>query len=480
MSLKPGLTVPQADSSRDATAANTPSSSIMDKDVEKDGIDVGDVSADYSASERGAADIAEKSANNEEVVPAPPQPQQPAFDPSAFPDGGLKAWTVVAGAFASLFVSFGWINCIGVFQEYYETHQLRQYSSQEVAWIPSTESCMMFLGGIWVGRLYDNYGPRYLLMAGTFFHVFGLMMTSISKQYYQFFLAQAVCSAIGCSLFFYPSMSAVTTWFFKRRALALGVTASGSSIGGVIFPVMVEKLIPQVGFGWTMRICAFLILGLGFFANLTVVSRIPPRPRPVKPMDFVRPFSEPTFATLATGAFLTWLGLFIPFTFIILASRAHGVPNSLAKYLVPIMNAASTFGRTIPPFFADRVGRLNVLLSMSILSSIITLALWIPSSGSAAAVVYCCVFGFSSGGVASILPAVIAQFSNIQEIGVRTGALFSVAAIATLIGSPIAGQIISNGGYRSMQAFGGATLAGGSLVWIFLWIRLGGIKGKKV
>lgn len=144
------------------------------------------------------------------------------------------------------------------------------------------------------------------------------------------------------------------------------------------------------------------------------------------------------------------------------------------------MNAASTFGRTIPPFFADRVGRLNVLLSMSILSSIITLALWIPSSGSAAAVVYCCVFGFSSGGVASILPAVIAQFSNIQEIGVRTGALFSVAAIATLIGSPIAGQIISNGGYRSMQAFGGATLAGGSLVWIFLWIRLGGIKGKKV
>lgn len=103
-------------------------------------------------------------------------------------------------------------------------------------------------------------------------------------------------------------MSAVTTWFFKRRALALGVTASGSSIGGVIFPVMVEKLIPQVGFGWTMRICAFLILGLGFFANLTVVSRIPPRPRPVKPMDFVRPFSEPTFATLATGAFLTWLG----------------------------------------------------------------------------------------------------------------------------------------------------------------------------
>jgi hypothetical protein len=33
-------------------------------------------------------------------------------DPSAFPDGGLEAWTVVLGGFCSLFVSFGWINCM--------------------------------------------------------------------------------------------------------------------------------------------------------------------------------------------------------------------------------------------------------------------------------------------------------------------------------------------------------------------------------
>lgn len=98
--------MPQADSSRDATAANTPSSSIMEKDVEKEGIP-----AESSVSEREPTNIAEKSDNSEDVVATPPQTQQPVFDPSAFPDGGFKAWTVVAGAFASLFVSFGWINC---------------------------------------------------------------------------------------------------------------------------------------------------------------------------------------------------------------------------------------------------------------------------------------------------------------------------------------------------------------------------------
>ena len=56
--------------------------------------------------------------------------------------------------------------------------------------------------------------------------------------------------------------SSVTTWFWKYRALAFGVTASGSSIGGVVIPIMVSKLIPEIGFPWTMRAAAFLLLGM--------------------------------------------------------------------------------------------------------------------------------------------------------------------------------------------------------------------------
>jgi len=41
-------------------------------------------------------------------------PAPPAMDPSQFPDGGTKAWLTVLGGFCCLFVSFGWINSIGV------------------------------------------------------------------------------------------------------------------------------------------------------------------------------------------------------------------------------------------------------------------------------------------------------------------------------------------------------------------------------
>jgi hypothetical protein len=63
---------------------------------------------------------------------------------------------------------------------------------------------MMFFWGPVVGKVTDNYGPRVPLAIGSFLHIFGLMMTSISKEYYQIFLSQSVVSAIGCSFLFYP------------------------------------------------------------------------------------------------------------------------------------------------------------------------------------------------------------------------------------------------------------------------------------
>ena len=107
---------------------------------------------------------------------------------------------------------------------------------------------MFFLGPI-VGKYYDSYGSRVILLLGTFLHVFGLMMVSISSKYWHFIICQGIVSATGASLIFYPALGDVSTWFFKRRAFALGVMASGSSMGGVILPIMIERLLPRVGFG---------------------------------------------------------------------------------------------------------------------------------------------------------------------------------------------------------------------------------------
>jgi MFS family permease len=251
-----------------------------------------------------------------EKVAVEPKPEPVAgggVNPRDFPDGGREAYLVLLGGWCCLFVSFGWINVIGIFQEYYQENSLSQYSSSAVSWIPSMEVFMMFLGGPICGKIFDSYGPRYLLLFGSFAHVFGLMMTSLSSQYYQFFLAQGVCSAMGASAVFYAGMGSVATWFFKKRATAFGIMASGSSLGGVIYPIMVSKLIPEIGFPWTMRTTAFTILGMLIIANLTVKSRLTPIPKKLNLIEFIRPLKEPAFTLICVAGFFFFFGTFIPF-----------------------------------------------------------------------------------------------------------------------------------------------------------------------
>ena len=152
------------------------------------------------------------------------------------PDGGIQAWLVVLGGWCCNFSSLGFINSIGVFQTYYEQGPLRHYSPSTVAWILSIETFLMFGCAPFFGKVFDSYGPRYLLLFGSIFHVFGLMMTSLASEYYQFILAQSICSGIAASAIYYSSTNSVATWFKKNRALALGCASSGSALGGVVLP----------------------------------------------------------------------------------------------------------------------------------------------------------------------------------------------------------------------------------------------------
>jgi hypothetical protein len=126
----------------------------LDMDVEK--------SAPSNDNNNNNNDNNNSNNNNIEKNDAIPRGQ----DPSVFPDGGFEAWFAVAGGFCTIFASFGWINCmfrlwiescsllrikytnrssgIGIFQDYYETNQLKAYNPSTVSWIPSTESFMLF------------------------------------------------------------------------------------------------------------------------------------------------------------------------------------------------------------------------------------------------------------------------------------------------------------------------------------------------
>ncbi|RMZ76271.1 hypothetical protein DV737_g4893, partial [Chaetothyriales sp. CBS 132003] len=416
-----------------------------------------------------------------EALEPPKAPVNPWADPSSFPDGGKEAWMTVAGAAACFFVSWGWINCIGVFLDYYIRVPLAEYSASEVSWIPSLEAFFMLITGPVAGYLYDQHGPRWVLLIGSFMHVFGLMMASISHSYYQLLLSQGVCSAIGASFIFTPAVSCISTWFFRKRGMAIGLAASGSSLGGVLFPIMISRMIPEIGFGWAMRTAAFLILGLMIFANLTLKSRFPPSKRPFKFMAFVQPMKEVPMILLLLAAFFFYWGMFPVFSFITAVANGRGMSLQLSQYLVSVLNAGSIFGRTLPGILGDKIGRFNVMTVFCFLSAILVVALWIPTSNNIGELFFAPLFGFASGAAISLTPALIAQISPIHEIGTRTGLAFGVGSIGALTGSPIGGELISqdNGKYLYLQIFSGVVSFAGAAMFLVTRIYIGGVKVMK-
>lgn len=77
------------------------------------------------------------------------EPQQPnagappGSNPSGAPDGGLAAWLVVLGGWCALFCTFGLVNCVGTFVEYYSTGPLANYDASTITWITSLQVAVM-------------------------------------------------------------------------------------------------------------------------------------------------------------------------------------------------------------------------------------------------------------------------------------------------------------------------------------------------
>ena len=125
---------------------------------------------------------------------------------------------------------------------------------------------------------------------------------------------------------FGPVIAVVAHWFKKKKGLALGLVAVGSSLGGTLFPIATRNLIEEVGyvtvsachlqpcssvdsFQWTMRIIGFILLVTLTFTNLTLERRLPPK-QSSGPFINLHAFRSPAYSFYCAAGFVTFLGLY--------------------------------------------------------------------------------------------------------------------------------------------------------------------------
>jgi nitrate/nitrite transporter NarK len=135
------------------------------------------------------------------------------------------------------------------------------------------------------------------------------------------------------------ALNCIGGWFLKKRGMAYGIAAMGGSAGGVIFPIMVNRIIDRLSYGWAMRCSAFLILALCVVTLVTVKTRTAPSPNAVPKDALVKPLRELGFVALMVGIFLFNFGFFTPVTYVTVLAIEDGMSPTLALYLIAILNA---------------------------------------------------------------------------------------------------------------------------------------------
>ncbi|KAH1449267.1 hypothetical protein KXX13_004684 [Aspergillus fumigatus] len=372
-------------------------------------------------------------------------------------NGGLQAWLQVAGSFFLFFNSGETVNTFGVFQTFYEIELLKDQSSSNVSWVGAIQAFLLLVVGVVTGPLY-NAGYFYVLgTTGSVLIVVGFMALSVCTEYWQVLLAQAFCVGVGNGCLYIPSVAIIPQYFSSRKAIATAVAASGSTLGGVLYPIMFRQLQPQTGFGWAARVLGFLVLGTTLFSPSVMSVRQVPKQR--RTLIEFSAFKKVPCTLFCVAMFFGYIGFFNPIFYIeAFAIQKHAMGETLAFHLISILNATSVPGRIVPGLLGLRFGPLNILLGSAIISGILSLC-WIAIYNAGALIVLAVLYGFSGAFVSLLAVALTTLNPNLQTLRTRMGMCSLLCGFGSLCRAPVAGAILDNTrSYLGVQLYSGLTI----------------------
>lgn len=254
-----------------------------------------------------------------------------------------------------------------------------------------------------------------MVYTGSVGMVFCIMMISLCRSFWQFLLAQGVLLGVSMALSTWPMIALVGQYFKRSRAAATGIVIAGSSLGGIIWPIVIDRLLnnTSLGFPWTMRILGFIMIPLMTFSCAAAKSpsrtstpletgaqeekkadgedKAAERRAAVKML-----LKQPALQLTCLAMFMVYFGLFAPIFYLPSFAAEAGFPTTLAFYTASIVNGASFLGRILPGFVADRYGKFNCIIIATISSGVVILC-WTKATSVAGLVIWSAAYGFASG-----------------------------------------------------------------------------------
>jgi sugar phosphate permease len=360
-------------------------------------------------------------------------------------------WVIAIGCAVLMFVGVG----VGYYGLAVYVSPLKEEQGWSTTAISGATGLYFSLGGLTaaiIGAYIDRNGPFRFMVAGIIANAVAASAIGFVDELWQLYVVYAVM-AVAFGISSGVAVNAIMTrWFVHRRALAMSVSSTGVSVGGVVLSPVIASLVDHGGIALAAPVTGVLVLIVGLPVVLFMLAW-DPRQLGLKPdgIDFVPPAHDRPMLSdevqlrawqrsevIRTPAF--W-ALLIAFLMVLMAQTGYVIhqisfleermgSRSEAAFALSLTALGSIIARLIVGIFADAIDKrwLTVGLFVTQATAILLIVYF---ENIALTWVLTLVFGFTIGNVYMMQSLMVGEFFGI----VSFGAVFGLISFAGQVGS---------------------------------------------
>jgi MFS family permease len=321
-----------------------------------------------------------------------------------------------------------------------------------------------------VGKIYDRYGPKWLILVSTLLISGGFILTAFMRSMWEFIFSYGILAALGMAGTAVPLMSTlISRWFVKHRGLTVSIALAGNSAGQALLVPLLSMM--AIGLGWRS---AYLLIGIAMFVInvILVLFVIKGDPHQLglaalgskENEEQERNGEEPTGAAVAaediglkdamrTSSYWCFIlvmficggGDYLATTALIPLATDFGISALSAGNMLGWYGAMSLIGILIAGPLSDRIGtKLPIIMTFLLRLALYALILRFKAVWSF--YVFALLFGLTHLITAPLTPVLIGRMFGNSHLGVLSGFVNTIHFLGGGLWVSLAGELFDRTG----------------------------------
>lgn len=395
------------------------------------------------------------------------------------PDGGY-GWVVVFASFLFNFCTWGATSGYSVYLSYYMSSDKYQTGSTlDYAAIGGLD----FGVGLFMAPIF-NYlliktSVKKVLILGIVIQNASVLLAAFATKLWQVYMTQGFLISIGLGAICFPNTNIVAPWFRKKRSLALGISAGGSGLGGIVFNLSMQRIIDSKNVRWALIAQCIICSVLSTVALLLVrtreeeVEKHSEGPRKVIQWEM---FKYPVVWMLIAWVCFTMLGYVVQLYSLFSFTVSLGYSSKQGSIVSSMISLGALLGRPLTGFLSDTFGPVTTSMFTHLLVGILCFAMWIPCRNYATIIAFAILEGMFMGTIWPLLTSIITRLVGLHKLDAVYSVIWMFVGACAIV-SPVIGLGLKKDNYKPGENayIYTAIYAGAAYICAFLslWIMRG-------